>query len=98
MSSLSPLMKTLIGRRALVEGKEVEIIDWLAASETFALQEKGGNIPDFQENQYGQSGRRVHRTWTLSCLNEARSALHPVIRSFMKVRELQQAEKLIQTL
>lgn len=96
MSRFTPVMKNLIGRRALVEGKELEIVEWLEHSETFALQDKGGSHADFQDNQYGNAGRRVHRTWTLSCLNEARTAPHPVIQQFMKVGELRQANQLLQ--
>lgn len=96
MTPFTPLMKQLIGRRALVEGKELQIVDWMENSQTFALQDVHSNIPDFQDSQYGDAGRRVNRVWTLSAFNETRTALHPVIQQFMKAREMQHAQQLME--
>ena len=88
-------MTQLLGRRALVEGKELVIVDWMESSQTLALQDIHSHIPEFQDNQYGHAGRQVNRVWTLSVFNEAGTAIHPVIQQFMKAREMIQAQQLM---
>ena len=89
MTTTPDLFQQFIGRQALVEGRNLEIVDWLSHQNSFVYQDNALTPGTFQENQYGGAGRKVSETWTLHYLNDSRTDIHPVLQAFLSKGEIQ---------
>ena len=76
------LLHQYIGDEINLNGKQCHLIDVLdnESALVFACQHEDKNI---QSNQHGDAHRKVHSTYTLSCLNDNGDDLHPQIKSFL---------------
>ncbi|MGV6859965.1 MAG: hypothetical protein ACWA5X_13465 [bacterium] len=76
-------LSSLIGQSAVVEGKPLTVVEILPDAPALVLQDVTHQKNHFQENQYGETGRRVGKTYTVSLWNEAGDSIHPAIVPFV---------------
>lgn len=93
MSLIEPLLRQFIGRTANVEGRSLQIVDWLSSQQAFVYHDQQTTPGAFQETQYGTAGRKVSETFTLHFLNESRTRLHPVLMHFTSRAEATDIER-----
>lgn len=88
------LLRDQVGRIALVEGREVQLIEVLAEGPTLVVQEAGGR--SLQDNQHGEPGRSVPTTLSIPLLSEVGGGLHPVSRILLGEEVAHQLERLLE--
>lgn len=95
METLIPLLRPLLGREALVEGRRVQAVDLIADNgqglPALVLREMDGPRV-VQLDAHGDPRRRTPRTWTLPLCSELRHAIHPVVGHFLQEDERQALE------
>lgn len=75
-------LQQYIGNEITYEGERYQLIEILQdrPALVFICMNKSMRI---QANQHGNAHRKTHETYTVSCLNENRSDLHPVAKEIL---------------
>ncbi len=94
-AELTRLLAPLLGITATVEGKELTVVEILPELPALVLQEQAHSKSHFQENQYGETGRKVQKTFTVNLWNEQGTDVHPVVRSLVSGHTLTELAKLL---
>ncbi len=76
-----PQLYNLIGQKVRHEQRDCILIEVLEDGPHLVFQCPGEK--KIQCNQYGNAHRRTHTTYTIHCLNEMKTDLHPVLKSLL---------------
>lgn len=68
-------LRSLIGEPVSHRGSPCHVIEVLADGPSLVLQDTAGT--ELQDNQYGEPGRRVPRTYVVPLLDDTGADIHP---------------------
>ncbi|MDD3519339.1 MAG: hypothetical protein PHQ14_13405 [Chromatiales bacterium] len=80
------LLHALIGRRAVVEGVPVRVIEVMETEGLVVLESARGERESLTD-QYGDLSQPMVRTYTVPLLSEIDTGLHPVLASLLDADE-----------
>ena len=83
---MSEKLEQLIGKQGEIEGRRVEIIEILHATQEVILREIGPQNA-LIENQYGTVTGRTHQTFSIPFMSTFSEGCHPVLVSLLTVEE-----------
>lgn len=76
---------SLIGREAVIENRQLRVVEILRSGPSLILGEIGAD--SMQENMYGQARRRAPRHFQVMLRSEIGQRLHPVAQALLNEEE-----------
>ncbi len=86
------LLSALLGANAIIEDKQMMVVEIIHTGPLVVLSETLNSQGHFQQNQYGESGRKVGVTYTLSLWNDTKTGLHPLLKTLLDADVLEALE------
>lgn len=79
-------LKNLIGRSAVIEGKNLEVVEVLQDGPQIILKQTDVKT-EILDNQYGEANSMTYRTWSIPLRSSIDNDLHPIIKDLLTEEE-----------